>query len=76
MDYMTVKELALTAEKKRMKISELVLKEQSEAMEVKEDVLFAKMEEQLDVMLDAIDKGSEKENRSTSGLTGGDADKL
>lgn len=76
MNYMTVADLALQAEKKGIRISELVLQEQSEAMEVKEDVLFARMEEQLDVMLQAIDKGSEKDIRSTSGLTGGDAYKL
>ena len=76
MDYMTIAELVNLADKQGLKISELVLKEQSVAMEVSEDVLYKKMEEQLEVMLSAIEKGTSPDIRSTSGLTGGDAYKL
>ncbi len=76
MDYMTIAELVNLADKKGLKISELVLKEQSIAMEVPEAQLYKKMEEQLDVMLAAIEKGTSPDIRSTSGLTGGDAYKL
>ena len=76
MDYMTISELVSSADKKGINISELVLDEQSIAMEVSKDVLYRKMEEQLDVMLSAIEKGTSPDIRSTSGLTGGDAYKL
>ena len=76
MDYLTIAELVNLADKEGKKISELVLQEQSIAMEVSQDVLYKKMEEQLDVMLSAIEKGTSPDIRSTSGLTGGDAYKL
>lgn len=76
MDYMTIMELVLEAEKKGTKISDVVLKEQSEAIEISEDILFKRMEDQLDVMLQSIEKGTSPDIRSTSGLTGGDAYKL
>ena len=76
MDYLTIAELVNLADKEGKKISELVLREQSIAMEVSQDVLYKKMEEQLDVMLSAIEKGTSPDIRSTSGLTGGDAYKL
>lgn len=76
MNYLSIAELISEAKLKKCKISELVLKEQSEAMEVSSDVLYSKMQEQLDVMLSAIEKGTSPDIRSTSGLTGGDAYKL
>lgn len=76
MDYMTIMELVLEAEKKGTKISDVVLKEQSEAIEISEDILFKRMEDQLDVMLQSIEKGTSPDIRSTSGLTGGDAYKI
>ncbi|MGP1438226.1 MAG: L-serine ammonia-lyase, iron-sulfur-dependent, subunit alpha [Treponema sp.] len=76
MDYLTIMELVKEAEKHNCKISDIVLKEQSEAMELTQEALFSKMESQLDVMLQAIEKGTSPDIRSTSGLTGGDAYKL
>ncbi len=76
MNYLSIAELVEGAKKQKCKISELVLKEQSEAMEVSTDVLYSKMKEHLDVMLSSIEKGTSPDIRSTSGLTGGDAYKL
>lgn len=76
MDYLTIMELVKEAEKHNCKISDIVLREQSEAMELAQEILFAKMEGQLDVMLQAIENGTSPDIRSTSGLTGGDAYKL
>lgn len=76
MDYLTIMELVKEAEKHNCRISDIILKEQSEAMELAQEALFAKMESHLDVMLQAIEKGTSPDIRSTSGLTGGDAYKL
>ena len=76
MDYLTIMELVEEAEKHNCKISDIILKEQSEAMELSQESLFEKMEGHLDVMLQAIEKGTSPDIRSTSGLTGGDAYKL
>ena len=76
MDYLSISSLVSEANKRRCKISELVLIDQSEAMEVAEDVLLQKMQEQLDVMLESIEKGTSPDIRSTSGITGGDAYKI
>jgi len=76
MDYLSISSLVKEANKRRCKISELVLIDQSDAMEVAEDVLLQKMKMQLDVMLESIEKGTSPDIRSTSGITGGDAYKI
>lgn len=76
MEYKTIEELVNTATEKRVKISELVLKDQSLSLEITENECFKKMKKNLDVMLDAIKKGTAPGIQSTSGLTGGDAHKL
>lgn len=76
MDYLSINSLVEEANKRRCKISELVLIDQSDAMEEAEDILLQKMQEQLDAMLESIDKGTSPDIRSTSGITGGDAYKI
>ena len=76
MEYKTIAELVNTAADKGLKISELVLKDQSKFLEETEAECFGRMEENLNVMLEAIEKGTSPSIKSTSGLTGGDAYKI
>ncbi|CEM61654.1 L-serine ammonia-lyase, iron-sulfur-dependent, subunit alpha [Treponema phagedenis] len=71
--YETISELVEIAIQKNEKISEIVLQDQIVQMEKPRDELLKRMEENLDVMLDSIEKGSQKGVKSKSGLTGGDA---
>ena len=76
MEFKTIEELVETAVKKKTRISNIILADQSAALEETEEKCFERMREQLNVMLDAIDKGTNPLIRSTSGLTGGDAYKI
>ena len=53
-----------------------MLEDQASQLEQPEDALIQKMEENLTVMLEAIENGSKPGVKSTSGLTGGDAYRL
>jgi L-serine dehydratase len=55
-----------------VKISEIVLEDQAEAMESPTLELYEKMEIDLQVMRESAKAGAEKEQRSMSGLTGGE----
>ena len=70
--YQSIRELTEAAEAEHLKISELVLKEQAEAMEKPEEELYERMKESFDVMREAVDFGQKKDQRSMSGLTGGE----
>ena len=59
-----------------MKLSELVLKTQAAMTEKTEEEMFATMERSLQVMKESVQDGLDKDKRSASGLTGGDAYKL
>lgn len=76
MEFKTIEELVETAVKKKTRISNIILADQSAALEETEEKCFERMREQLNVMLDAIDKGTNPLIHSTSGLTGGDAYKI
>lgn len=76
LDYFSVEELCRTAEERGCAISELVLEDQAEQMELPREELFARMEARLTVMEEAVRAGLDPGLRSTSGLTGGDAAKL
>lgn len=73
MDYKSIADLVKKAEELNTKISEIVLTEQSGALEEDRSVLFERMQAHLNVMLDSIEKGTNPDIKSTSGLTGGDA---
>lgn len=58
------------------KISELVLADQSKAMDIPAEEIFARMEKSFDVMCDAVRAGQDEHVRSMSGLTGGEGFKM
>ena len=70
--YESVSELVEAAEARGIKISELVLEDQAEAMEVTQLELYEKMEIDLNVMRESAKAGAKKDQKSMSGLTGGE----
>lgn len=74
--YESIGELVREAEKRNVKISELVLADQAEAMEVSPMELFEKMELDFLVMQEAVKAGQEENQKSMSGLTGGEGYKM
>ena len=74
--YQSIAELIEAAEKEGEKLSRLVLRDQAEQMELSEEELYKRMEESFDVMCEAVRKGQDKNQRSTSGLTGGEGYKM
>ena len=74
--YTSIAELVEAAEKSGKKISELVLADQAESMEQSQAELFDRMSTDLDVMIDAVKFGEKKDQKSTSGLTGGEGWKM
>jgi len=76
MKYDSISELCRKAEEKNIKISELVLKDQSVLMEKNEEDLKRTMKTMLDVMRESTKEGVNSKKRSISGLAGGDAYKM
>jgi L-serine dehydratase len=74
--YDSVAELVIEAEKRGLKLSELVLKSQAQIAERTEAEMFAQMARSLEVMKESVQEGMSKDKRSASGLTGGDAYKM
>ena len=74
--YDSVAELVNEAEKRGLKLSELVLKSQAQIAERTEAEMFAQMARSLEVMKESVQEGMSKDKRSASGLTGGDAYKM
>ena len=74
--YESIGELVREAEKRNVKISELVLADQAEAMEVPPIELVEKMELDFLVMQEAVKAGQEENQKSMSGLTGGEGYKM
>ena len=72
LSYHSIAELAEAAEKEHKKISEIVLPDQAQEMGKTEQEIFDRMDRDIDVMLEAVNYGKRKEQRSTSGLTGGE----
>ena len=62
--------------KKKEKISEVVLADQAADMGLSEEEVFAKMDHDVDVMIEAVQFGKRKDQKSTSGLTGGEGYKM
>ncbi len=71
--YESIEELVREAEIRNMKISELVLKDQSEAEERDAKEIYEQMEASFDIMCESVKNGMDKNLRSTSGLTGGES---
>ncbi len=72
LNYRSVKEITEAAEAAELKISELVLRDQAEAMEQPAEELYEKMRESFRVMRESVAFGQKKDQRSMSGLTGGE----
>lgn len=70
--YESISELVQAAEEKSISIGQLALEDQAEAMEMTQLELREKMELDLMVMEQAVQAGEEKNQRSMSGLTGGE----
>ena len=74
--YDSISELVQEAEKRGEKISELVLNDQAEAMELSPLELYEKMELDFYVMVESVKAGQDKNQKSMSGLTGGEGYKM
>lgn len=74
--YLSIAELVDQATAQGERISQIVLVDQAEQMDTEPQVLFRKMRENYHVMQESIQKGTDPDIKSTSGLTGGDAWKL
>ena len=75
LEYKSVAELVSAAENAGVTISELVLRDQAEQLELPAEALLERMSERLDIMEASVKSGLDPSIRSTSGLTGGDAAK-
>lgn len=73
--FKTISDLVTLAEQKNVRISDLMLEQESEETGQSADAVMEKMARQLDVMRAAVRRGLEG-IRSHSGMTGGDAKKL
>ena len=76
LDYRSIQELCQAAEQKGCAISQLVLEDQAEQMELSQAELYQRMDKSLTVMEEAVKAGLDPDLRSTSGLTGGDGAKM
>ncbi len=74
--YESVAELVQEAEKRGLKISEVVLADQAEAMELSPLEVYEKMEIDFMVMQASVEAGQKETQRSMSGLTGGEGFKM
>ena len=71
--YESISELVNAAQERKLKISELVLSDQAEAMEQSPEELYERMRESFQVMRQSVAVGMREDLRSMSGLTGGRA---
>jgi L-serine dehydratase len=76
LSYNSIAELVDAAAKKHKKISDIVLADQAVQMGQTEEELFQRMDHDIDVMQEAVAYGKRKQQRSTSGLTGGEGYKM
>ena len=74
--YETIAELVSEAEKRNIKISELVLEDQAKSMEKNSAELYEKMQKNFHIMIDSVKDGEKENQRSMSGLTGGEGFKM
>ena len=71
--YESIREIVAAAEEQGTTIGSLVLRDQAEAMEQTEEELYERMRSSFDVMREAAAEGQREDQRSMSGLTGGEA---
>ena len=70
--YESIQEIVSAAEKRGLRISELVMCDQAEAMEKTPEELYERMRKSFEVMRESVTEGQKKDQRSMSGLTGGE----
>ncbi|ADL34451.1 L-serine dehydratase alpha subunit SdhA [Butyrivibrio proteoclasticus B316] len=70
--YESIQELVEEAEKRNVRISQLVLEDQAISMEKSEQEIYEKMEMSFQIMRESVQAGMNKDQKSTSGLTGGE----
>lgn len=71
--YDSLEELVNAANAQSKKISDIVMEEQAEAMEITVEELYRQMERNFQVMKASVEEGMAPDLRSSSGLTGGAA---
>ena len=74
--YGSVRELTETAEERGVKLSELVLADQAEALEQSQEAVYDRMRGHFQVMRRSVAAGQRADQRSMSGLTGGEGYKM
>lgn len=70
--YQSIQELVSAAEESGLKISELVMRDQAEALEQSPEEVYGRMRKSFEVMRESVAEGQKKDLRSMSGLTGGE----
>lgn len=74
--YESIAELVEAARQNNITISELVLKDQADSMELSTEELYDRMLKSYEVMKESVAQGMKKDQKSMSGLTGGEAYKV
>ncbi len=74
--YESIAEIVNEAQSRGCKISQLILEDQAEVMETPAMELYEKMELDFIVMTESVKNGQKREQRSMSGLTGGEGYKM
>jgi L-serine dehydratase len=72
LEYHSIAQIAKQAAEEGKRISDIVLADQAELMELTAETIFKTMKDHLGVMRLSAEKGTRKDLHSTSGLTGGD----
>lgn len=73
LQYNSLEELVRLANEQSRKISDIVMEEQAEALEITVEELYRQMERNFQVMKASVEEGMNPDLRSSSGLTGGAA---
>ena len=76
MKYDSLHALALRAQEQGVSLSQLLLQDEAKELETTTDEVMKRMTKSLRVMEESVAAGLEKDLKSTSGLTGGDAWKM
>lgn len=74
--YKAIEELITCAAEQNKTISQVVLADQALQAEKSEDEIYEQMEKSFDVMCESVIQGQDPDQRSTSGLTGGEGFKM
>ena len=76
LNYHSISAIIEAAEEAQMPISQLVLAQQAQQMELREEEAYQKMADNYQVMKECIEPGCDPKLKSSSGLTGGSAYKM